>query len=42
MYDLLFQDSAASYSRPAIFWVFAQPVLVITYRRLGTTYDGKE
>jgi len=37
LYDVLFHDSAARYSRPAIIGVTAQHVVVITYRRLGTT-----
>ena len=38
MYDELFQDSTARYSRPAIFSVPTHRIVVISYRRLGITY----
>ena len=33
-----FQTSAASYIRTALFWTITQRVVVIPYRRFGTTY----
>ena len=42
LYDVLFQDYAARYSRPAAFCVPTQRMVVISYRRLGKTYFGKE
>ena len=35
---LWYRTSAAKYKRTALFWVFTQRVMVIPYRRFGTTY----
>jgi hypothetical protein len=42
LYGVLFQDYAVRYGRPAAFCVPTQRMVIISYRRLGTTYVGME